>query len=356
MSGIGGVYGPPEYGSLMQVLAGNAALRRRVDLLTEQSSNGGRKSDSYAGLGVGASISLDLRPQLAHAATWTANIAAASGRMQMAQTVLAQLTQIASSFAASLNTVTASGDIDTLAAQARDALKQVAGLLNTTNGGVYVFAGQESDTAPVPSGDAILSSPFFRTIQTAVEGLGPSQDAEATIAATRAVATSPATTPYSFAPAAAPQSPVVNIGNGQFVATGIVAGVNSDAVQTGSSTTGSYTTDLMRALATIGAMSSSQADLGSDFTGLIDDTRASLQGVVTAISTDSAMLGSRQNVLSDAGDQLTGATKALTSQVSGVEDVDMATLAVQLSQAQTQLQASYQVIAGMKQFSLVNYL
>lgn len=352
MSGIGGVYGPPEYGNLMQVLAGNAALRKQVDLLTQQSSDF-KVSDTYAGLGSSAHVSLDLRPQLAHASALTDNITAATGRMQTTQAVMTQLTQIASSFAASLNTVTASGDVDTLAAQARDALKQVAGLLNTTNGDVYVFAGQDSATAPVPSGDAILSSSFFTQIQTAVGGLA-TNGAAATIAATMAAATSPASTPY--ASTLGTQPPVVDIGNGQFIATGIIAGVNSDAVQTGGSTTGSYTTDLMRALATIGSMSSSQIDLGSDFTSLIDDTRASLQGAISAMSTDSAMLGSRQNTLSDASDQLSQVSKALTAQISGVEDVDMPTVAAQLSQAQTQLQASYQLIAGMKQFSLVNYL
>lgn len=351
MSGINGVYGPPEYGSLVRVLAGNAALRRQVDLLTQQSSSG-KVSDSYAGLGAGAGVSLDLRPQLAHAAAWTDNITAASGRMQTAQTVLQQLTQIASSFAAGLDTVTASGDVDTLAAQARDALKQVAGLLNTTDGDVYVFAGQDSATAPVPSGDAILSTPFFTQIQSAVAGLA-SSTAQNTIDATlQAAANFP---PYAASVSAAPP-PVVNIGNGQFVVTGVVAGAVSGTTQTSGSTTGSYTTDLMRALATIGSLSNAQIGLGSEFVGLIDDTRASLQGVVAAISSDSAMLGNHQNVLSDASSQLAGMTKALTSQVSSVEDVDMAAVATQLSQAQTQLQASYQVIAGMKQFSLVNYL
>ena len=40
--------------------------------------------------------------------------------------------------------------VDTIAASARDALGQVAGLLDTQDGGVYVFAGQDTANPPVP--------------------------------------------------------------------------------------------------------------------------------------------------------------------------------------------------------------
>lgn len=350
--GIGGVYGPADYGMLDALIAASAAARQQVDKLTEQSATG-RLADTYAGLGAGASVSLDLRPQLAAIANWQSNIDAASGRMQMSQTVLSQLSQIATTFSADLDTLQTGSamQVDTVAAQARDALKQVADLLNTTNGGVYLFAGQDSANPPVPAGDQILTGSFYTQTAAAVSGLA-ANGAAATAAATLAIATG--NSPFSATMGTA--LPTVQVDQSQQVAIGIIANVNAVAVQTGSSTTGSYTADLMRALATIGSLTGSQASLGTSYTGLIADTRTSLQGAIRALATDTAMLGSRQAELAGIRTNLGDASTALTAQISSVEDVDMAATATRLSAAQTQLQASYQLIAGMKNLSLVNYL
>ena len=53
--------------------------------------------------------------------------------------------------------------VDTIAASARDALGQVASALNTQDGGVYVFAGQDTANPPVPGN--ILTSDFFTADQ-----------------------------------------------------------------------------------------------------------------------------------------------------------------------------------------------
>jgi flagellar hook-associated protein 3 FlgL len=46
----------------------------------------------------------------------------------------------------------------------------------------------------------------------------------------------------------------------------------------------------------------------------------------------------------------------LTAQASSAEDVDMAATLSQISLVQTQLQASYQLIAGQSGLSLVKFL
>ncbi len=81
--------------------------------------------------------------------------------------------------------------------------------------------------------------------------------------------------------------------------------------------------DLMRALATMGSMSSSQVNDPS-FAALVQDTGTSLNGVVSAMATDVGVLGNTQaNLTSDADTTVRHGT-ALTSQVSAVQDVDMA--------------------------------
>ena len=125
--------------------------------LTNQASTG-LIADNYAGLGTGAPVSLDLQPQIANLQTWQNNVDAATGRMSVAQSALTQIQSIAADFYAQLNNVQGvnASAVDTIAASARDALSQVASLLNTQDGGVYVFAGQDTANPPVPDRDNIL--------------------------------------------------------------------------------------------------------------------------------------------------------------------------------------------------------
>ena len=84
--------------------------------------------------------------------TWQNNVDVATGRMSVAQSALTQIQSIAAYFYAQLNNVQGvnASAVDTIAASARDALGQVASALNTQDGGVYVFAGQDTANPPVP--------------------------------------------------------------------------------------------------------------------------------------------------------------------------------------------------------------
>jgi flagellin-like hook-associated protein FlgL len=149
--------------SLNATLIANAAkIHQQLSTLTEQASTG-LVADTYAGLGNGAAgVSLDLNPQLAALQTYKTNIDRASGSMQVTQTAMTQLQQIAATFVSdipNLNGLNPS-EVDSVAANARAALRQVADLLNTKNGNVYVFGGQDSANPPVPESDTILGVPL----------------------------------------------------------------------------------------------------------------------------------------------------------------------------------------------------
>jgi flagellar hook-associated protein 3 FlgL len=155
------------------------------------------------------------------------------------------------------------------------------------------------------------------------------------------------------------EAPVVQVGQGQIVQVGLLASANSSTVtSTGVSTgtsTGSYMRDLMSALATIGSLSSSQVgDAG--FQGLVQSTSTTLQGVVTAMGSDAGVLGNTQTTLTASQAQMADTVTALTTQVGAVQNVDMAKTMSDLTLVQTQLQASYQMIAGMSALSLVKFL
>ena len=114
-------------------------------------------------------------------------------------------------------------------------------------------------------------------------------------------------------PPLAPRS--LQTGEGGTVQTGLLASANSVAVSTGTSTTGSYMRDLMRALATIGSMSSSQAN-DPGFGALVQDTTTSLNGVVSAMATDVGVLGNTQSNLTSIQTQLSDTSTALSGQLS----------------------------------------
>lgn len=364
MSGsVSAASGVAPYGLLGVIVADSEATKQQVDTLTRQVADG-RVADTYGGLGAGASAALSLQPQIASSTAWQNAIGAATAQMQVAQTALTSINSIASTFFADTNELTGinTSNIDTIRTQAQQALQQVAGLLDAQSGdGTYVFAGQDSSNPPIPNPGSILSSGFATQIQTAVAGLAGSGSA-AVIASTLATASSNAagTSPFSVAlsqptAALADFGTSVQVGPGRFVNTGILASTNGYVTSQGTSTTGSYTRDILRALATLGALSSTQAG-APGFSAVVDDVRTSLGDAITALNGDEGSLGNQQAQLTATQTQLGQTSDALTSQVSNVENVDMAKTLAELSSAQTQLQASYQMIAGLRSLTLTNYL
>lgn len=95
MSGsITGASSVSDYGYTSQLIADNAAIKQKLDTLTNQASTG-LVGTTYAGLGSGASVSLDLNPVVASLQTWQNNISTVTGTMGVAQTAMTQITSIA---------------------------------------------------------------------------------------------------------------------------------------------------------------------------------------------------------------------------------------------------------------------
>ncbi len=81
-----------------------------------------------------------------------------------------------------------------------------------------------------------------------------------------------------------------------------------------------------------------------------------LTGAVTAMATDVGVMGDRQTKLTDVQTQLSDTSAALTGQVSNIQNVDLARILSELTQVNTQLQASYQLLSAESSLSLVKYL
>ena len=350
---MSGTVTPGAFNSLagpLGPLIGNATLvRQHLDQLTEQSSTG-LVSQTYGGLGASAAVSLNLRPQLQSITSYQQNITAANTTLSSTNDMLNQLGQIANDFQSSLDgaDVQSSTGVITLASHAKAALSQVQALLNTKLGASYLLSGDDTANAPVPS--ASFNS-FVQSIETAASGLSGSTGA-ATAAATLAAAN--AQSPFSATIGSTPRQ--VTISPGDTVSVGVVAGQNLSGTSAGSSTTGSYVRDIIRALATISTFNGTSLSQGANFTQLVADTNTSLLGASQAITNDVSAIGVTQQELTTKQSDLNTTATTLTSQISSVEDVNAASTISQLTATQTQLQESYKLISMAQSMSLANYL
>ncbi|MBV8914917.1 MAG: hypothetical protein JOZ05_18000 [Acetobacteraceae bacterium] len=313
-----------DFSLLSRLADDGATIRQQLSQVEEQAATG-RVSDTYAGLGSQARTSLDLRPTIAHQAVWQSNIDAATARMSVAQNSLDAISQIASDFYAKTNDINSLGtsEVSSIASAAKSALQQVGQLLNTKSGDIYVFAGQDTANPPIPNTDP-------------------------TAMAAALLANPPTTAPFSSTIGTA--VPQVEVGQGQRMQVGVLANANTLAVSS-PPTSGSYMRDIMTSLATLANLTD-----GPTAQATAQSVRAQLSSAITAIGQESGALGNVQSTLTQRQTALSETSTALSTQLSSVEDVDVAAALTKASSLQTQLQASYQIIAGTKDLTLASYI
>jgi flagellar hook-associated protein 3 FlgL len=351
------ISGATDVGTMAYTLYNMRQTQQSVSTLTAETSSGYISSD-YAGLGNAAGSALDLTSQLAQNTTLQANASTAGNIQQVAQTALGEIQTLVSTISSQLlspSTTDATG-ISTLAATANSALTQIASLLDTKVGDDYIFAGQDSSNPPVPDPSGITGSAFYTAIQTAVAAL-PTSGAAALQSQSLTIAGPGATSPFSTTLEASNQPATVDLGNGEQVQVGMLADQNTDAVSagTGTSSTGSYMRDILMGLATLGSMGS--ADTTQTYTqSALSNVQTTLSNANDALNVDIGGLGVRQDAITAAQSDYSDVATALTTQLGTLQDADPATVATQLAQAQTQLQASYSMVAALDQLTLAKYL
>ncbi len=334
---VSGVAGFASRGLLAE-LSGNAGvISQKLTQVGEEVSTG-LVSTTYAGLGSGALTSLNLRPQMAQNDAISDGIGAATSQMGVTQTAMTQIGALAQGVLAKLSaaggTGTGANGLDEIAAQARDAFNSVVSLLNTKDGDSYVFAGEDSANPPVGS-----TAGFLAGVTGAVQGLGTPGT---TLAATEAGSLGAGTSGVFSTAAGQSTVQTMQTGQGTPVPYGVLAG-------------SSYMRQILQSLATIGALGSSQTG-AAGYSAFVQDATKQLGAASTALTADQGVLGERQGELTATQTTLASTKISLATQLSGVEDADVAALATTQSLLQTQLQTSYKLISNMQNLSLVQYL
>lgn len=145
--------------SSAQALQAISTMRSKLDDLQRQLGSG-NKSDTYAGLGLDAGLTVGLRSQLSSISGYQDTITQVGVRLDLMQTVLSQFGSVTQQTKSSilqsqfvLNGATQTQD----QTNAKNTLDQLTGMLNSASDGRYLFSGSDVGQMPVDTTDHILN-------------------------------------------------------------------------------------------------------------------------------------------------------------------------------------------------------
>lgn len=243
------------------------------------------------------------KSSLSQTTQWSRNIDRGTSRLDMADSTLSQVNNLLSrvkelAVAAASGTSTAADRV-TAATEVRSIDRQLVGLANTQADGISIFAGTKTDIQPyaVTSGDTVAYSGNAETQSIAV---GQNETIQVTIP--------------------------------------------------GSQIFGGPTTDIFGTLANL------LTALGSNNVSGIQTGIADMDQSISQIANAQAQVGALANRLSTTQTALTNSSTTLQAALSKDQDVDIATAITQLTQYQTEYQASAKALTTLFSTSLLNFL
>jgi flagellar hook-associated protein 3 FlgL len=132
-------------------------MRSQLDELQRQLGTG-KKSDTYAGMGIDRGLAVGLRNQMFALDGYDDAITNVNVRLNLAQTALGRIADISASVKSAALQTNAIGSNGTTTSQAvaTTELSEVLGLLNTQAGDRYLFAGRAGDRPATETPDHIM--------------------------------------------------------------------------------------------------------------------------------------------------------------------------------------------------------
>ena len=358
----GGITSGLSSHAVARTVANSAALKARVEQLALQAGDG-KRAHLYGDLGPDARKAIDLRSEIARRDTLSQGMNRVLGRTELAQISLGRMGEMAQTLTVATERLRG-GDPDAIlaaATAARQAMAELGGLLNEEFEGVYLFSGSDTGNPAVVNGGDLSASGMSTQIKAAMTGLAGS-GAAAALGATRAAALddSAGSTPFSpflaSGQGSAEARPSVQLTEEARVGVGLWANRNTDSVSRGDDTTGSWARDLMRGLMTLAALPDAAGASGADVQAVVTSLRESFSSANAALGAERGSLGQTQARIESAQRRHADVGTALAQQLSGIEDVDLATTLVNLDDTRTRLEASYKALSVLSGLSLTNFL
>ena len=302
-----------SYANTQMFLARLMKAETALELSNRQVATG-KVADNYAGYGDKTAVMEAARSASARADANAATAMQAAARLDLQDTQLTQLSEVANQIRVALTKAAADGDTTALMSQLETYLDQVVGLMNAKDANGHIYGGDNNQTAPV-----VISS-------------------LAELAALPAVAD-------AFVNGTIKTE--VKIGESHNVEVGLLA---SDLA-----------TDLFTLLRQV-----AQFDAGVDgpFSGtttpaqqsFIESTIPTAVDVQRGVNTQAAANGMHFQMADQATEQLKATSVVYKGFVSNIEDVDIAQALAELNQNQVALQAAFQVTSTLNRLSLLDYL
>lgn len=349
-------------GSLAWLITQSSGLKTQLSTLSAQSVDG-KRGTYYGDIAGEAHRAINLRGAIARGEVHAQSIDRALGRTTAAQGALGRLSAIAEDFLTQAGKVTRTDParIAALADSARQAIGEVASLLNAKSGNAYLFSGADTANPPIPDPANIMATPMATDIAAAVATLAPGGGATV-LAATLAAATgsAPGATPFSDylldpAQGLTESRASVLADDGQPIQTGLFANRNAAASGAGSET-GSWSRDLLRGLMTLASLTPGQTAAGADFDAVVASVTAGMKSAMTGLGEEAGALGLSESRLEAAKVRHEEFGVALHGQLADVEEVDLAATLSAMQDTQTRLQASWKALSMLSGLSLADFM
>jgi flagellar hook-associated protein 3 FlgL len=366
--------------------------------------------------GASASEMLNLEDGIAQSQTWASNATTVGSSTQAMYTSLGNMSSTMSTLESKISAATSTADNSNLLAAVQQLQQTLVTQMNTQQAGSYLFAGTNVGKAPVDltnypwsnvsvsnsstayyTGDSNTQSVRISQQQTVDYGMPASSTGfEEALRATQAVIQAAGTLTAGTITATDPTNGGTNsasvTGGDSFTINGLTVNITTtgeslnaiaqdiNTAAQGATPASSIAASVVNNGGTYSLQVSSGSSAGLTFgtpvgtsltnlgltsvtstpTALFQSTMKAALGVATSAVTNladmQASVAAKSAEISSAHDQQTTYVTYLQNSLSGVKDVDTAQVAAQVSQYQTQLQASYLAVAQISKVNLAQYL
>lgn len=350
-------------GMNISTLARNEFLRNQVlevqrqMALTQDQISSGKKSGVYSGLGQDARVSLSLNNLKQTTDAYLKNITTTIPRLKVAEQAVGRIFDIAVEMRSKAVAATTEAGLPlnngngALKALAQLRLQEVASLLNTQVDGLYLFAGLDSAAAPMTDVGAIGTAGTPLDDVALIDATVPLDDADPTTSGTDR---------YN-AIAALLDAP--GGGNGAYFyegQTGAGPGLNTRIDEGFDLSYGMRADDdsiksVLRGLYAL-ATTDLNASTEAGFRQLAGLAETDFDTGLRALNVKRSEFGVKQQIVEELSTRHENLITLVTIQIGEVEDQDMAAAIGRFNLLQTNLEASFRVMASLRDLSLVNFL
>lgn len=277
----------------------------------QQSS--GLVSQNFIGLSTDSRTVLSLSREIEQAQTWAAAATDAQTRTEVMYSAIGAMTSVMTDLRTTISAAISSPDNSSLLKAAQTMKDSLLSQMNKQYNGLHLFAGSNTDEAPVDLSSYPSSSPYDATIADTSYYTGD----DATLS--------------------------VRISSEQTISYGVTA--NNPAFE-----------KALRAVEAVFQAASDTSLSSADLTAALQSALTVANQATTELANLQADVSISASSLKSAATEQTTYVTLLQASLSDVKNVDAAEVAVRVATLQTQLTASYSAVSGIAQMSLVKYL